>query len=437
MQDSQLQRMERGEWVAASISFAYFFFVLAAYYVIRPVREQLAAAVGSTQLPWFFAATFVATLALTPVFAWLVSRWPRRIVLPLVYVFFIACLLAFVPLFVAQEAIGARRLGIGFFVWVSVFNLFVVSVFWSFMADIWDSAQARRLFPVIALGGTAGAIVGPVLTRQLVGVIGVPALLLVSAGLLALALVCVLLLGRWARAANAGRPEAAAADARGIGGGMFDGLRQVFADPFIRAMAVLMLMGDVIGTVAYALVADYSGMTFADPVARTRFAANIDLVTNVLQVAVQVTLTRWMLMRYGAGPVIAGWAVAGVLVLFGLMLSSDPHAPVLAGLPWVALVLIVTRGLTYGMVQPARESLYTRVPRSLRYKGKNAVDTAVWRFGDLAVTLGMNALRTVNVGIPGFGAIGAVALGIAGAVGWRLARRVESPAASTPATQAA
>jgi len=425
MPGSQLQRIEHGEWRAVTLSFVWFFCVLAAYYVIRPVREQLAAAVGSTQLPLFYAATFIATLALTPVFAWLAARYARRVVVPLVYGFFIACLIGFVPLFTAQGMLSPRALGIVFFVWVSVFNLFVVSVFWSFMADVWSDTQARRLFPIIALGGTAGAIAGPLLTRQLVSVLGVAPLLAVSAGLLGIALVCVAVLGRWARANDAGREEGR--QGKAIGGGMFDGLKQIFADPFMRGMAVLMLLGDCIGTVAYALVADYSGMTFADPVARTRFAANIDLATNVLQIVVQVTLTRWMLMRYGAGPVIAGWSIAGIAVLIGLMMSADPHAPVLAGLPWVALALIVTRGLAYGMVLPARESLYTRVPRSLRYKGKNAVDTAVWRFGDLGVALGMNALRTVNVGIAGFGAIGAAALGIGGVVGWRLARQVEHP----------
>jgi AAA family ATP:ADP antiporter len=173
-------RVRGGEWRAVAWSFAYFFCVLSAYYVMRPVREQLSAAVGSTQLPWFFAATFVATLALTPVFAWLVSRWPRRIVVPLVYAFFIACLLAFMPLFTTPGLLSPKALGMLFFVWVSVFNLFVVSVFWSFMSDIWSDEQARRLYPIIGAGGATGTIVGPYLTRVLVASIGVGHLLLVS-----------------------------------------------------------------------------------------------------------------------------------------------------------------------------------------------------------------------------------------------------------------
>ena len=434
----ETRRVRAGEWSAVLLSFTYFFCILTAYYVIRPVREQLSAAVGSTQLPWFFLATLVATLALTPVFGWLVSRWPRRIVVPAVYAFFIACLLAFVPFFMHQGAIEPRLLGIVFFVWVSVFNLFLVSVFWSFMADIWSDVQARRLFPVIGLGGTAGAITGPVLTRNLVGVTGVAPLLVVSAVLLGLAMVCVLFLGRWARAHGVHR-ESATHEAA-LGGGMFDGLKQVFATPFIRNMAILMVLGDAIGTIAYALVTDYSGATFHDAVARTRFAADVDLYTNVLQVVAQLTLTRWLLVRHGAGSVFAIRAMVGVAACAAMALATDPNVVVLgplsfslgplhlglSGLPWVAVMLVLTRSLAYGMDQPARETLFTLVPRDWRYKGKNAVDTAVWRAGDVLVATTLNGLRALGAGVGVFGWMGAAALALGGTIGWRLARDVES-----------
>ena len=436
------KRVHGGEWRAVAWSFAYFFCVLSAYYVMRPVREQLSAAVGSTQLPWFFAATFVATLALTPVFAWLVSRWPRRIVVPVVYAFFIACLLAFVPLFTWEGLISPKALGTLFFVWVSVFNLFVVSVFWSFMSDIWSDEQARRLYPVIALGGTVGAIAGPALTRALVGSIGVAQLLVVSAVLLALAMLCVLVLGRWARehGVHRHRQEHEAA----IGGGMFDGLKQVFATPFMRTMAILMLLGDAIGTIAYALVIDYSGATFHDAVSRTRFAADIDLITNTLQVVAQLTLTRWLLVRHGAAPVLAVRAIVGILACIGMALALDPYAVVigplslsvgpvhlaLSGLPWVALMLVLTRSLAYGMDQPARESLFTLVPRGMRYKGKNAVDTAVWRAGDVVSALTVNGLRAAGATVGVFGWIGAAALAASGSLGWWLARKLERASAA-------
>ncbi|MFD0739286.1 NTP/NDP exchange transporter [Lysobacter koreensis] len=421
-------RIHGGEWRAVALSFTYFFCVLAAYYVMRPVREQLTGALGSTQLPLFYAATFVATLLLTPVFAGLVARYPRRAVVPAVYGFFIACLLAFVPLFTSHGVLSPRALGTLFFVWVSVFNLFVVSVFWSFMADIWDEAQARRLFPVIALGGTAGAIAGPLLTRTLVSVVGVAPLLAVSAVLLALALVCAVLLGRWARVHGGRRHEPNHEGA--VGGGMFDGLKQVFANPFMRSMALLMLLGDCIGTINYALVADYSGMAFTDPVSRTRFFANMDLSTNIVQVVVQLTLTRWLLVRHGPAPAIAMWATVTAAALLVVVFAPDPHVPVIGPMPWIALALIASRGFAYGMLGPARESLFTRVPRSLRYKGKNAVDTAVWRFGDLVISLSMNALRVGGVAVAGFAGMAALAAAAAGTLGWRLGTRATAAAAA-------
>lgn len=428
-------RIHTGEWRAVAICFVYFFCVLAAYYVIRPVREQLSAAVGSTQLPWFYAATFVATLVLTPVFAALASRWPRRRLVPVVYVFFIACLLAFIPAFTNVGLLSPRALGMVFFVWVSVFNLVVVSVFWIFMSDIWSLEQSKRLFPIIAVAGTLGALAGPALTRSLVDVIGVAPLLLVSAGLLCIATVCVVLLGRWARVHGARRHEAGHEDA--VGGGMWDGLKQIFADPFIRGMAVLLLLADGIGTVNYALMIDYSGATFADAAARTRFHADVDLVANLLTVVVQIALTRWLLPRKGPGLVIMIWALVSIAVLLVVVFSPDPHAPLftlpllLGPVAPTVLALIVSRGLAYGMAEPARHSLYTRVPRNVRYKGQDAVDTAVWRFGDVAIATGMNGLKAIGMSVGGFAGLSALAAFAAAGIGWRLWKRVETVGEAT------
>ena len=413
-------RLRPGEAPAVALSFLYFFCVLAAYYMIRPVREQLSAAVGSTQLPWFYGATFACMLVLAPVFGSVVSRWPRRIVVPLFNLAGIACLLAFVPFFADPGLLTRRTLGIVFFVWVSVFNLFVVSLFWIFMTDIWSPEQSRRLFPVIAVAGTAGAVAGPTLTRSLVEVLGVAPLLLVSAALLGVAVACVVLLGRWARA-NA-EVQSEQAEGAAVGGGMWDGVKQIFGTPFMRYMALLLLLADGIGTVNYALVTDYSHQTLVDDVARTRFAANVDLATNLLTVLAQLLVTRWMLPRHGAGPVILVWAAAGMAMLLLVLALPDPHAPLLAGMPAVALALIVTRGLAYGMAEPARHSLFAKAPRVMRYKGQNVVDTAVWRFGDLLIASGMNLLRAGGATVATFAAISAASAMLAGAIGWRLSR---------------
>lgn len=249
------------EGYAVFLSFIYFFCVLGAYYVLRPMRDQLAVEVGSSQLPWFFAATFVVTLVLTPMFSWVVSRWPRRVIMPLVYMLFMACQMIFIPLFNNHDLLPLRTLGLVFFVYVSVFNLFVVSVFWSFMTDIWSDAQARRLFPIIALGGTAGAILGPLITSTLVEVLGLSFLLVVSVALLLVAVICILFLGSWANQYGIHRTEAGSAAA--IEGSMFDGLKQIFSHPFIGTMSVMMLLSDAIGTIAYVLVTDYSGAAFS------------------------------------------------------------------------------------------------------------------------------------------------------------------------------
>lgn len=409
------------EWPALALSFLYFFAVLSAYYMLRPVREQLTAAVGSTQLPWFYLAVFVVTLLLTPVFAGLASRYPRRVLVPVANGFFILCLLAFVPLFLRQDTIGPRALGITFFVWLSVFNLFVVSVFWTFMSDIWDEVQARRLFPIISVAGTLGAIAGPMLTRTLVTMLGVAHLLVVSASLLTVAVGCVLGLGRWARRHGTRRSDPG--NGQPLGGGMLDGLKQVFATPFMRNMALLMLLADGIGTVNYALVADYSGATFGtDAVARTRFAANLDLAGNLLTMLLQVTLTRWLLPTRGPGALITVWGVVSLGALSLVIFSPDPHAPLLGTLPAVAIAMLVSRALAYGMAEPARHSLFTRLPRNERYKGQNVIDTAVWRFGDVVVAGSMNLLRSFGVGVAGFAGMAALSAATAAWVGWRLAR---------------
>lgn len=420
----RLIKVKPNEWYAVILSFIYFFCLLGAYYVMRPMRDQLAVEVGAAQLPWFFAATFVVTLILTPLFSYLVSRWPRRWVIPLVYLFFIVCQLFFIPLFMDPTWLSARTLGIIFFVWVSVFNLFVVSVFWSFMTDIWSDLQARRLFPIIALGGTCGAVLGPLITRSLVQVIGTPLLLVVSAVLLIVAVACVLLLGNWAHNYGTHRNEAGSEAA--VGGSMLDGLKQIFFNSFIGTMAIMMLLSDAIGTTAYVLVTNYSGGAFPnDAIAQTRFAASMDLSANIIQIIVQLTITRWLLVRYGAGIVFA--IFSGIVVSVSLMMAfaSDPLTPVIGIMPWVAVVLIATRALSHGMIQPARETLYTLVPRTLRYKGKNAVDTVVWRAGDVVSLLSVRGLMSLGVTAGGFGVIWAALAALSGLIGWRLANRVE------------
>lgn len=426
--------VQRGEGRTLSLASLAFFCVLAAYYVIRPVRDQLAGATGSGALPLFYAGTFVATLAVTPLFGWLTARAPRRALLAWSYGFFIVCLLAFVPLFAQQATIGARTLGIAFFIWVSVFNLFVVSLFWSLMADLYDSAQARRLFPLIAIGGAIGALAGPVLTSTLVVRIGVAPLLLVSAVLLIAALALMLYLSA-AQAADSG-----VRDVEAIGGSLLAGVRAVFVEPFVRDMALLMLLSDGVGTLAYALVADYAKAHYLDNAARTAFYGHLDLAINTLQILLQLSLTRWLLMRFGYAAGLVLPAVVNVLLLIAVaVLGAVQFGAAGMALSILPLMLIITRGFAYGVTKPAYDGLYTRATREIRYKGKNFVDTTVWRFGDLSVTSGLNLLRAAGASLASISLLSALAAAGAGWFGWRAAHASgdanQEAAAGNPAVE--
>ena len=406
--------IQRNEWFAVAVAFLYFFSVLAAYYVIRPVREQLLASVGSTALPIFYTATFAATLSLTPIFGALVARFPRRRFVPFVYLFFIAGMVAFIPLFEMQDAIGARLLGSIFFVWVSVFNLFVVAVFWSFMADIFDPEQADRLFPIITLGGAIGALAGPVMTKTLVFVVGVSGLLVVSSLLLAFSIACVLALSRWSRTHPVGGDVNR--DERIIGGGFLAGARETLKSPLMRRLALLLLLGDAVGTVIYAQLADYSGATYPTREARINFAAGIDLSVNTLQMILQLALTRPLMTRFGPGYALAMDGALKAIMLAGLMIFGGS---------WIAVVAVITRASAYGVAKPAADSLYTRVDAETRYKTKNFIDTSVWRFGDLVITSSLNVLRAFGFA-SAFAGLSMLAAAGSGWLGWRVAKRLET-----------
>jgi len=399
---------EPAERKALGISFAFFFFVLTSYYLLRPVRDQFSAAVGSTNLWPFWLATLVATLVFTPFFGALVSRFPREKFIPVVYAFFILCLLGFVPAFRAQEQLGVRALGVVFYVWVSVFNLFVVSLFWSFMADLYDSVQSRRLFPVIALGGTIGSVLGPIIAS----LVPIEELLFASAAMLLGGIACTAALARWAR--ENPNPERQA-DTGIIGGNWWAGLKSLFTSPFLRNMVALTLLSEAVGTIAYGLAADYIKAGFADAEARKTMYAQIDLMTNVLTVLLQgFGITRFVLSRFGTAYGLMLPSVFNFVVLVCVALAGHPVG--------VIAMLVITRAGSYGLYKPASDAIYTRVSREVKYKGKNAIDTVVWRLGDVLVSGGMALAKPLAIGLVGYSLISAGCSTAAGWVGWRTPR---------------
>ena len=369
-------------------SFVYFFFLLTGYYVLRPVRDAMGAAAdveavfSPATIAWFaqhgialgeftlqalFTATFVCMVVLQPVYGWLVARLPRRVFLPVVYLFFIACLAGFY--FAFQREIPGR--GAVFFVWVAVFNLFAVSVFWSFMADIFSNAEARRVYGYIGAGGTLGGLTGPWLTKSLVVGLGVANMMLISIACLTVCLLCIVRLAQWAKQAEELRGKS---DDAAMGGHVLEGLRLIARDPLLRWLAVLMVFGVGVGTLLYNQQREIALLVAGDEF-RTRFYSNLDLWINLLTLLIQVFLTRRILTRYGVAPALM---IPALAILAGYAILSASPLPVL-----VAIVQIATRAGEFALGKPARETIYTRVDRQSRYKAKGAIDTVIYRGGDL------------------------------------------------------
>lgn len=407
------------EGLAIGLSALAFFLVMMSYYIIRPVRDQLGGATGSSALPLIYSAVLVGVLLATLAFSALVSRYSRQRLLGWSYGFFVLCMFAFVPLFVAQDRIGARNLGIAFYVWVSVFNLFVVSLFWSVMADLFDIVRARSVFPIIALGGAFGTIAGSQVTKDLVGLIGIPMLLVLSAGALSLALMLLLFLCARPVGNVAIQPRDEI-----IGGSFLEGVKQLWTRPFLRYMAILMVLGDGIGTLAYALMSDYMKLHYPDAVERVRFLSDLDKYTNILVVALQLTVTRWLMVRRGPAWALVIPAIVNVAMLLAVAILGAGPTWLTGSVPLLAVMMGSSRGFAYGMTKPAVDALYTRVPRETRYKGKNFVETAIWRFGDVIVTSGVSVLAKLGMAVGGMAAIGT---GVSLLAGWVAARAGHSP----------
>jgi ATP:ADP antiporter, AAA family len=357
----RLLRAEPHELPALGWAFAYFFLLLCGYYLLRPVRDSLAVELGPRALRLLFSATFAAMLVLVPLFGWLCARLPRARLLPLVYAFFALNLLVF------AVALDARV----FFVWLSVFNLFVVSVFWSFMSDLFDAAQAARLYGAIAAGGSLGAIAGPLAASALVSRIKIEGLLLVSAGLLAATIVCIVMLARWAeRFPRRGDPP----PGEPIGGGILEGVRAALGSRFLLAICGYLFCYTALSTALYFQQVDILAREVPGAEARTRLLADVDLTVNSLTLLLQ--LFAFSRLAALLGP-------AGMLVLMPLVSLAGflvlGTSPVLA----VLIAFGVTRRVgEFAISKPAREALFTIVPRASRYKAKNFIDTVVYRGGD-------------------------------------------------------
>ncbi|MDH4133608.1 MAG: MFS transporter [Gammaproteobacteria bacterium] len=383
---SRILKVEPGEAAAVSWAFTYFFLLLASYYILRPLRDEMGIAGGVSNLPWVFTGTFMAMLAAVPLFGFITARMSRQRFLPLVYGFFILNLLLFYGLF--QVEAWRETTARAFFIWVSVFNLFVVSVFWSFMVDLFTNRQGKRLFGLIAAGGTAGAMAGPLLTALLAAPLGPVNLLPVSALLLAGTMLCIQALGRRSAPQSTetrGKPDKA------LGGSVFAGLALIGRSPYLLGIALFLLLFTLLSTFLYFEQAQIVSQSFANAGERTRFFALLDLAVNALTVLTQLLITSRFLTRLGVAGTIM---LVPLLTGFGFaLLAITPALGVLAGFQ------ILRRAGDFALTRPARELLFTVVDREAKYKAKNALDTVVYRGGDALAGWLITGLKSLGAGI--------------------------------------
>jgi ATP:ADP antiporter, AAA family len=384
----RLSRALPHELPAALWAFVCFFALLAGYYVLRPLRDEMALQLGPDALQSLFTSVFLSMLAVVPVFGWLTRRFARKQLLPWLYGFFILNLLGFHEVLVlGQQSPAVARV---FFVWVSVFNLFAISLFWSLMADLFDTGQARRLVGFIAAGGTVGALTGPVLTLSLVGLIGAQGLVLVSAGLLGLAIVAILALRRWA-AANP-RAQQAGHDEQPFAGSVWSGLVDILRSPYLLGISAFLLLYSLLSTFLYFTQADLVPRLISDSAQRTRLLAGVDLAVNGVTLAVQLLAFGSLVQRLGVRWLLVLMPLASALGF--LALASVPLSAALAVL--VAFG-IVRRAGEYAISKPARETLFNVLPAEQQYRAKNAIDTLVHRSGDTASAWLISALRVLGL----------------------------------------
>ena len=386
--------LEKHEYVAVAWSFAYFFCVLSSYYILRPVRESMAVGSGPNTIPWLFFGTFVTMLIATPVFGWVASRYARRQFLPWVYLFFITNILIFWVVFSIAIDSDSDHVWLGrvFFVWLSVFNLFVVSVFWSFMADIYTREQGRRLFGVITAGGSIGALIGGGATSILVVTIGFQNLFPFAATLLLIAIFCITRLRQWVEQSHADDVLETAASKKPLGGNPFSGITHVFSSRYFTGIAISSIIASLLGTALYMFMAQLVAQAIPDVDEQTRFFSNINNATNAIALLGQLLVVKHVVHRFGVGVSMSLLPVASVAGF--ILLAIEPTLAI------VALITVLRRALGFGFSKPTTDMLYSVVTPEEKYKTKNFIDTAVYRSGDLIGTWSIKGFVLAGLSIP-------------------------------------
>jgi len=373
--------------------------------MLRPIRGAVAAN-HAESLQWLYTATFISMLLIVPVFGWLVSKFRRGRFVPGIYLFFISNLAYFA--FVFKGDATGDWIQYSFYVWLSVFNLFVVSIFWSFMADIFHPGQAQRLFGSIMAGGSLGAISGPLLTANWVGDIGSDGVIQLAMVFLLVATGLAITLGRFERRQHHAKP------AKIIRGSIWEGAVHVFKSKYLLLICLLMLSHNLISTYLYiglAMLVDQNIIGFDE---RTRFFSYVDLVVQILAFLFQFVITSRLVMFLGM-PRTA--ILPPVLLAAGFTLLGSS-----LGLVLFASVQVAQRALNYGLLGPVKEMLFTVVDRETKYKSKNFIDTVVYRGSDVTASWLFKGMMTAGLSLSQLAWVYIPILGMWGIGAWHLGK---------------
>ncbi len=371
-------------------SASYFLCLLCSYYLLRPIRDEMGIRVGVSNLSWLFSGTFIAMILVIPIFGWLTTVFSRRIFIPICYLFFTFNILFFFIAFLFFN----RNLYVAasFFIWLSVFNLFIVSIFWSFMVDIFTNYQARRLFGIIAAGGSAGAIIGPALTASLAPIIGTTMLLPLSACFLAGALICIFHLLHYLPDGSE-QSVKHNEDFKINAHQLLEGLTLILRSKYLIGIATFVFFYTLLSTLLYFQQAEIISETIYDSDKRTRLFAIIDLVVNILTISTQLFVFSQLIKRLSLALTLA---LLPMIAIFGfLILGFYPTLSVLV------VFGVIRRAGEYAVTKPAREILFTIVPFNEKYRAKNAIDTFIYRGGDAISGWIFEGLKMVGLGVAG------------------------------------
>jgi ATP:ADP antiporter, AAA family len=418
--------VRQNEMRAMFISALYFFFTLASYFILRPIRDEMAVASGVRELPFLFAGTLTAMLVANPLYSALVARFPVRRFVAFAYGFFVLNLVCFFILW--RFHVGEVITGRIFFVWTSVYNLFVVSVFWGVMADTFHSTQAKRLFGFIALGGTLGSITGSALTAFLADRAGVPNLLLISAVFLTIAVILVITFPSVDAPEDGVTAEYTKTREQSvIGGSIWAGMTHVVKSPYLAGIGVFLLLYTLGSTVLYFTQTDVIGQFYTDREARTAVLARMELTTQLLTVFGQAFLTARIIRVAGLSVTLAAVPVVSLIGFTALGATSWGILPILG--TFIAFS-IARRSTEFILTNPSRKILFTVIPREDKYKASSFLETFVYRAGDQIAAWGYAGLVALGLAMTGIAWVAVPFSAVYLALGAWLGRRQKEMAAA-------